>query len=210
MTHFKIASALIISLSVAACGGASDTSGTSTGTPPAVSRIFDVTFPEGDDFAARTSSAQATIDAFDTRNRMAVASTLPDGNGVYLGSTAIGVGSGDAASVVEGEIVLFVNFDTMFLNGQFQNLSIDDLDGTVTPISDPIRISTAPIVSGRYLTTVSNDPFSVGGETARFDAKVDGAFVENGAGTIGVIDGSVTIGSAPSQSLAGVFSADKQ
>ena len=211
MTSFKAVPALLLSLSVAACGSSSGSSDT---TPedlaPEVSRIFDVTLPEAEDLAALTDSARATIDEFDTRNQFAVASTLPAGNAVYFGSTAISVGDGAAASLVEGEVVLFVNFDTPALNGQFQNLSVNDLNGTVTPVLDVIRIDGAPINDGRYSTTVSKDVFTIGSETASIDATVNGAFVENGDGTIGVVEGGITVGSNPSQTLNGLFSADRQ
>jgi hypothetical protein len=212
MSNFKAVSAVLLTLSVAACGSSSEMSdGGGPEAPPEVSRIFDVTLPEGEELASLTDSARATIEAFDTRNQLEVATSLPtSGNAVYLGSTAMGFGDGTDARLVEGDVVLFADFETPAIGGQFQDLSVNDLNGTETPVFDVIRIDAAPIVDGRYSTTVSRDPFSIGGETASIDATLDGAFVEDGSGTIGVIGGGITVGSDPSQSLSGVFSADRQ
>jgi len=81
MKTTKAGLALLVSFSLAACsGGTSDTTsagtggtGTGTGTTPAVSRIFDVSLP--DDLSSLPMSAQDTLNEFDSRNQMAVATS---------------------------------------------------------------------------------------------------------------------------------------
>lgn len=218
MKATKASLALLVSFSLAACsGGTSDTTSagtggtaTGTGTTPAVSRIFDVSLP--DDLSNLPMSAQDTLTKFDSRNQMAVA-TSPTGGTVYFGRTVMEVGDLDAdGGLVEGNVYLEVNFADSKINGQFQDLTLSDLQGNTETV-DVIRIDATDIDAGRYSTTVSTNPFTIAGGTANervgtADATVDGAFVDGGAGTIGVIKGTVKVGSDPAESLSGVLSAD--
>jgi len=209
----KATPALLISLSLAACsGGSGDSSsgGTGTDTTPTVSRIFDISLP--DDLSNLPQTAQDTLTEFDSRNQMAVA-TSPTGESVYSGRTAMEVGDLETdGALVEGEVILFVDFASSQLSGQLQGLTLNDLQGNTETV-DVIRIEGTNIDAGRYATTLSTDPFTIAGGTANeregtADAKVDGAFVDGGAGTIGVIEGTVTVGSDPAESLVGVYTAD--
>lgn len=217
MKHLVHSAALVAIIALAACSSGPETTttggttgGTAGGTP--VSRIFDITLPDAAAMAMLPTSAQDTINDFETRNQMAVA-TNPTGGSVYFGRTVMEVGDIDTdGALVEGDVYLGVDFGTSQVNGQFQDLTVNDLNGNVETV-DVIRINATTITDGRYSTTLSTDPVTVAGgtanqRTATVDATLDGAFVEGGAGTIGVIGGTVTVGSGPAESLNGVYTAD--
>jgi hypothetical protein len=226
MTRYKIASALLISLSVAACGSSTATPTTTTTEvepppppppppPRAVSRIFDTDSPfqgELSTVIGVSPTAAQTILEFERRNLLSV-ETNPTGGAVYFGQTAMELGDpASSGRLLEGEVVLFVNFQSNSLSGQLQNLTLHDMQGG-TESAGGMRIVATTIDDGRYATSLATTPFTVGGgtpnaRTGTANATVDGAFVEGGAGTLGLIQGTMTIGSDPAEGLLGIYSAD--
>lgn len=226
MTRIKILPALFVSASVAACGSSTTTATTTTPTttppvvtlpppPPAVSRIFDTDSPfEGalSTVIGVSPAAAQTILEFERRNLLDV-ETNPTGGAVYFGQTAMELGgSGGSGRLLEGDVVLFVDFSTNTLDGQLQSLVLHEMQGG-SESAGGVAIVATTIADGRYTTRLETSPFFVGGgtpnlRTATVDATVDGAFVEGGAGTLGLIQGTATIGTDPTESLLGVYVAD--
>lgn len=219
MIAFRTTGALVAALLVSACGGSGTTSGQPTTEPPpstpTVSRIFTTDVPFQDRLATVigvSPTAAQTILEFERRNLLDV-ETNPIGSAVYTGKTAMELGSpGSSSRLLEGDVVLFVDFPTNALNGQLQSLVLHDMQGGSETV-DVIRIGATTIDQGRYATTLDTAPFRVAGGTASqrtgtANARVDGAFVSGGAQTLGVIQGTMTIGSDPTESLLGVYEAD--
>jgi hypothetical protein len=212
MKRFRIASALLASLSVAACGGSSDTSA------PAVSRIFDLTLPADFDRSALPTSAQTALEEFERRNAGVIATGGPtgnaSGNATFFGNDTVGLvvdnGAGGFA-LVQGDVQLEMNVNSGLINGRFQDLSITDGSGRTTNLlGQVVRLESGNIVNGRFSNTLSTDgTFNVGGTPASVTGTSQGAFVGDGSEALGVADGSITIGTNPAQGFAGVYTADQ-
>ena len=216
MKTFKAASALLISLSLAACsGGSGDTA--STDTTPAVSRIFDLNLPADFDPSAFPASAQAALDEFDRLNAGTVATGGPTGNAsgnfLFFGDDTVGIAVEDGAggySLAQGDVLLEGNIDTAKISGQFQDLSITDGGGNTTNLlGQVVRLESGDIVDGRFSNALSTGPtFNVGGTSASVTGTSQGAFVGDGSEALGVVEGGITIGTDPTQGFAGGYTAD--
>lgn len=219
MNMIRIGTAAAATMALVACNSTSDpaatTGGSSTGGgTPAPSTIFNTNSPFEGELATvigvSPTAAQTILD-FEGRNLLDV-ETSPSGGTVYQGRTAMELGDPGSSRLLEGEVVLFVDFASGGVNGQLQDLTLNDLQGNSETV-DVIVIESTTIDQGRFTTTLSTDPFRVAGgsadeRTATANVSTEGAFVSGGAEALGTFDGTVAIGSDPSEPLNGVFTAD--
>lgn len=212
MAHFKIASAGLVSLFLAACGGSSDTSA------PAVSRIFDMPLPDDLERSALPIRAQTALSEFERRNAGVIATGGPtgsaSGNATFFGNDALALAAEDGAggySLIQGDVLLQADTNSGLISGQFQDLSITDGNGATTNLlGQVVRLRTGSIVNGRFGNALSTDgTFNLGGTPASVTGTSQGAFVGDGSEALGVVNGSITVGTDPARGFTGIYTADQ-
>lgn len=218
MNFMKMSAALAAAVALAACNSTTDSAAGNTGGGGAPSTIFDLNLPDGFDRSALPGSAQNALAEFERRNAGNVATGGPTANAsgsfLFFGNDSIGIAVEDGAgdySLIQGDVFLEGNVNTAKISGQFQDLSITDAGGNTTQLlGQVVALESGDIVNGRFSNALSTDgTFNVGGTPSSVTGTSQGAFVGDGSEALGIVGGSITIGTDPAQGFVGGYTADQ-
>ena len=217
MNFMKMGAALVAAMALVACNSTTDSAAGNTGGSSAPSTIFDLNLPADFDRSALPGTAQNALAEFERRNAGTVATGGPapnaSGNFVFFGNDSLGVAVEDGAggySLVQGDVFLEGNVNTALVGGQFQNLRIIDAGGNTSTVTGEVRLLTGSLQDGRFSNALSTGTgFRVDGVNATVTGNSQGAFVGDGSEALGIVGGSITIGTEPAQGFVGGYTADQ-